>query len=52
MIFLGKLSTDSKIGIISANLNLSGKIPFFIQELDILVSLGAQMSLSSFNSGI
>ena len=44
------LSTDLKIGVISANFNLSGKIPSFIQELNILVSIGAQMSLFSFSS--
>ena len=42
------LSTDLKIGVISANFNLSGKIPSFIQELNILESIGAQISLFSF----
>ena len=37
-------STDLKIGVILANFNLSGNIPFVMQELNMSVSIGAQVS--------
>ena len=43
-------STDLKIGVISANFNLSGNIPFVMQELNMSVSIGAQVSILSFSS--
>ena len=43
-------STDLKIGVISANFNLSGNIPFLRQELNMSVSIGAQVSLLSLSN--
>ena len=43
-------STDLKIGVISANFNLSGNIPSLMQELNISVSIGAQISILSFSN--
>ena len=43
-------STDLKIGVISANFNLSGNIPSLMQELNISVSIGAQVSILSFSN--
>ena len=43
-------STDLKIGVISANFNLSGNTPSLMQELNMSVSIGAQVSILSFSN--
>ena len=42
--------TDLKIGVISANFNLSGNTPSLMQELNMSVSIGAQVSILSFSN--
>ena len=43
-------SADLKIGVISANFNLSGNTPSLMQELNMSVSIGAQVSILSFSN--
>ena len=43
-------STDLKIGVISVNFNLSGSIPFLMQELNMSVSIGVQVSILSLSN--
>ena len=43
-------STDLKIGVMSANFNLSRSIPSLMQELNMSVSIGAQVSILSLSN--
>ena len=45
-------STDLKIGVISANFNLSGNIPFIMQELNMSVSIGAYLDSNHVSGAI